>query len=105
MSDDYCAKIIKRWEASDRHKAADKQPGEPVRLVSKDGVASASELQRDLDNALRKHLEQRPAQSTVDAFWYLVRLKEPDRLAAWLDNHPREKSHLLKLLETSSANR
>ena len=31
MSDDYCAKIIKRWEASDRHRAADKQPSEPHR--------------------------------------------------------------------------
>jgi hypothetical protein len=68
------------------------------RLVSEDGVASPAELQRDLDAALRRHLDGRPAQSTIDAFWYLVGLKEPDRLAAWLDDHPEEKSFLLGLL-------
>jgi hypothetical protein len=49
--------------------------------------------------------EYRIPQATIDAFWYLVRLKEPDRLAAWLDDHPREKSYLKKLLETSNADR
>jgi hypothetical protein len=55
--------------------------------------------------AVKRPKEYRPAQSTIDAFWYLVRLKEPDRLAAWLDDHPREKSYLLKLLENSNADR
>ena len=54
---------------------------------------------------VKRPKEYRPAQSTIDAFWYLVRLKEPTRLAAWLEDHPKEKSYLLKLLETSNADR
>lgn len=42
----------------------------------------------------------RPAQSTVDAFWYVVGLDDPDRLKAWFANHPRDVPALLKLLET-----
>jgi hypothetical protein len=57
------------------------------------------------ETAVKRPKEYRPAQSTIDAFWHLLGLKEPDRLAAWLDDHPREKSYLLKLLETSNADR
>jgi hypothetical protein len=38
--------------------------------------------------------------STVDAFWYVVGLDDLDHLAAWLDDHPRDKPTLLKLLES-----
>jgi hypothetical protein len=41
----------------------------------------------------------RPAQSTVDAFWYVISLKDPDKLSAWLRDHPRDTARLLKLLE------
>jgi hypothetical protein len=37
------------------------------------------------------------AQSTVDAFWYLVRLNDPDRLKAWLAARPLDAPTLLKL--------
>jgi hypothetical protein len=77
--DDMAAEIVARgWEAAD-----EKRQGTGV----------------------KRPKDYRPAQSTIDAFWYLVRLKEPDRLAVWLDDHPREKSYLLKLLETSNADR
>jgi hypothetical protein len=42
---------------------------------------------------------KRPAQSTIDAFLYLVSLKDPDRLVAWLKDRERDRPFLLKLLE------
>jgi hypothetical protein len=39
------------------------------------------------------------AQSTVDAFWYLVRINEPDRLKAWLEARPLDAPKLLKIYE------
>jgi hypothetical protein len=41
----------------------------------------------------------RPAQSTIDAFLYLVSLKDPDRLVAWLQERERDRPFLLTLLE------
>jgi hypothetical protein len=42
----------------------------------------------------------RTPQSTIDAFWYVVRLADPQRLAAWLDDHPKGEFFLLNLLES-----
>jgi hypothetical protein len=42
----------------------------------------------------------RTPQSTIDAFWYVVRLADPQRLAAWLDDHPKDEFFLLNLLES-----
>jgi hypothetical protein len=42
----------------------------------------------------------RPAASTVDAFWYVVGLRDPERFKAWLPNRPKDAPFLLKLLET-----
>ena len=42
----------------------------------------------------------RTSQATVDAFWFVVGLDDLDRLAAWLDDHQRDKPTLLKLLES-----
>ena len=39
------------------------------------------------------------AQSTIDAFWYLVQLNEPDRLKAWLQDRPQDRQTLLQLYE------
>ena len=39
------------------------------------------------------------AQSTVDTFWYLVQINEPDRLKAWLEARPLDAPTLLKLYE------
>jgi hypothetical protein len=41
----------------------------------------------------------RTPEATQQAFWYVVRLADPERLAAWLDDHPQDESFLLKLLE------
>jgi hypothetical protein len=39
----------------------------------------------------------RTAQSTIDAFWYLVGLNDPDRLKAWLQAHPKDQQFLYQL--------
>lgn len=41
----------------------------------------------------------RTPQSTIDAFWYVVALKEPEKLAVWLRDRERDAPFLLKLLE------
>lgn len=43
----------------------------------------------------------RPAQSTIDAFWYVVRLDDVGRLKAWLADHPKDAPLLLAMLESS----
>ncbi|MGJ4908860.1 hypothetical protein [Bradyrhizobium sp. HKCCYLS2033] len=42
---------------------------------------------------------RRPAQSTIDAFWYVVRTETPDGIAAWLARHPADAAHLHTLLK------
>jgi hypothetical protein len=41
----------------------------------------------------------RTPESTVAAFWYVVGECKPERLKAWLANHPQDRPYLLKLLE------
>jgi hypothetical protein len=41
----------------------------------------------------------RPAQSTVDAFWFVVGLSDPERFRAWLADRPKDAPFLLELLE------
>ena len=57
-------------------------------------------MANDDDNILVfKRRPYRTAQSTIDAFWYLVRLNDPDRLKAWLKDRPQDRQTLLKLYE------
>jgi hypothetical protein len=72
------AAILARWEAMDEAMDRARQPA-PARAASE---------------------PSRPAQSTVDAFFYLVGTDDIDRLKAWLLNHPRDVPFLLKLLES-----
>jgi hypothetical protein len=52
------------------------------------------------DNVLEfKPRPYQTAESTIDAFWYLVRLNDPDRLKAWLADRPRDRPTLRKLYE------
>ncbi|WP_316196854.1 hypothetical protein [Bradyrhizobium sp. SZCCHNS3053] len=39
----------------------------------------------------------RTPQSTVDAFWHVVRSETTDSIAEWLARHPRDADHLHKL--------
>ncbi|MGY2906551.1 hypothetical protein [Bradyrhizobium sp. URHC0002] len=42
-----------------------------------------------------------PAQSTVDAFWHVHRLENPDCLARWLANHPADAPALYEIWKAS----
>jgi hypothetical protein len=57
------ARMIDRWEADD----AKRPPAPPIRKPP-----------------------YRTPQATVDAFWYVVRLRDPKRLQEWLNNHPKD---------------
>ena len=41
----------------------------------------------------------RTPQSTIDAFWFLVQLDDPDRLKVWLQAHPKDQQTLYELYE------
>jgi hypothetical protein len=66
------ARIIERWEADDA-----KRPAAP----------------------LIKKLPYRTPQTTIDAFWYVVRLNDQPHLLRWLSEHPKDAAYLEKLLE------
>jgi hypothetical protein len=52
------------------------------------------------DNILTfKPRPYRTAESTIDAFWCLVRLNDPDRLETWLLDHPKDAPFLYELLQ------
>ncbi len=52
------------------------------------------------DNILTfKPRPYRTSESTIDAFWHLVRLDEPARLESWLRDHPRDFEFLYQLLQ------
>jgi hypothetical protein len=69
------AAIMARWEAQDAL-----APCEPV--------------------PPREPEPYRPAQSTVDAFWFVVGLRDPERFKAWLADRPKDSPFLLQLLES-----
>jgi hypothetical protein len=45
----------------------------------------------------------RTPQSTVETFFYMVRLEDGEKLRAWLRNHPRDAAFLLKLWKDKNA--
>jgi hypothetical protein len=60
----------------------------------------------DQPSAGRAADEPRPyrtPQATIDAFWYVVRLDNPDYLTRWLAQHPLDASALCKLWEGKNA--
>jgi len=71
------AELIERWERDDPHdnwKHTGEQPAPPA-------------------------LPYRTPQSTIDAFWYVVCLDNPDYLTRWLAQHPLDAPALIKLWE------
>jgi hypothetical protein len=47
----------------------------------------------------------RTPQSTIDAFFYVLRLDDAERLTAWLAQHPRDVSELYELWERKCSTR
>jgi hypothetical protein len=53
--------------------------------------------------AARRARPYRTPQSTIDAFWYVVREYEEADIKKWLDEHPRDRAYLLELAERKYA--
>jgi hypothetical protein len=82
------ADLITQWELADPRDAW-RHTGEPP----------PPDRVRNGPQAEPCRQSNRPAQSTVAAFWYVVALKDPEKLAAWLRDRERDAPSLLKLLE------
>jgi hypothetical protein len=78
------ADMIAQWERADPRDRW-RHTGEPPPATS------------DIPNARPE--PYRPAQSTIDAFWFVINLRDPERFKAWLADHPQDAPTLLKLLE------
>jgi hypothetical protein len=62
-----------------------KPMADSYRLVARDGVASAAELQRDYERATRRErADHGLAPSTLDAFKYLLAQNDLERIRSWL---------------------
>ena len=87
--------IVMCWEMSDPRDAwrhtGEAAPPETVRN---------SDLGANLAPASRPY---RTPQSTVDAFFCVVRQDDAEQLRAWLRNHPRDAAFLLKLWKDKDA--
>jgi hypothetical protein len=83
--------LVKEWELADprdRWKHSGELPP-PTDIRNGDFTGPASAARRPY----------RTPRATVDAFWFVVSLCNPDRLKAWLSDHPKDAAFLLKLLE------
>jgi hypothetical protein len=81
---DYAADIVRRWELADPRDRW-RHTGEAPPKASAPPQPSPRPY--------------RTPQTTIDAFWYVVSLCDPERLKAWLRDHPQDSAFLLKLLE------
>jgi hypothetical protein len=79
------ADLVAQWERDDPRDAWRHTGEQPPRAVKPAG---------------RREATLHTPQSTIDAFWHVVRLADPKRLAAWLDDHPNDEIFLLNLLES-----
>jgi hypothetical protein len=67
-------------------------------------MLAAADLVRRWESAYKPRPEPprraepfRPAESTVQAFWYVARNHDADYLAAWLAKHPDDRPHLFRI--------
>ncbi len=80
--------------------ADDSELAELDRLETARRIANWEELDRSLpDPPAPTKPHYRVPSSVIDAFWYVVGLKDSKRLAAWLRDHSQDAPTLLKLLE------
>jgi hypothetical protein len=85
------ADLLAQWELADPRDAW-RHTGELPPLAS----VRNSDLSAKPPNATQPY---RTPQATIDAFWYVVSLCDPERFKAWLEDHPQDAPFLLKLLE------
>ena len=80
LPSDYAAQIVRQWEMADLRDRW-KHTGEPPSATTEVAPAAARSY--------------RPPSSVVEAFRYVVRLGDPERLSAWLRDHSDVASALL----------
>jgi hypothetical protein len=83
LPSDYAVHIVRQWEMADprdRWRHTGEPPPEPK-----------------IEPSAPK--PYRPPQATVDAFWFVVRLDDPEYLARWLAQHPADAPHLHEIWE------
>jgi hypothetical protein len=72
-------------------------PPQSLRIVAHDGVASAAELQRDYERAIRQErVDHGLALSTMAAFKYVLAQNDVGRLGSWLAQRAPEEHAELK---------
>jgi hypothetical protein len=86
------ADLVTEWELADPRDAW-RHTGEPAPAAS----IRNSDVSAKPANAPQPY---RTSQVTEDAFWFVVGLNDPDRLKAWMRDHPKDAPTLLKLLES-----
>jgi hypothetical protein len=84
------ANIIKRWEMDD--------PRDRWKWTG-EAPPPANVRNSDISAKPVKPPKYATPEATINAFWFVVRLADPERLAAWLDDHPKDEFFLLKVLE------
>lgn len=92
---------VRRWFHLGQPEApeADRNVTSSHRIVARDGVSTAAEMQRDQELASRQErIDGGPAASTVAALEYLIAQNDPARLCAWLAKRPGEERRALKSL-------
>ena len=79
--------------------APDDRSQDAIQKIMDDAFAAAEIDIKPQPSTLGQPQQYRTASSTIAAFWYVVGLNEPDRLAGWLRDRPQDAPTLLKLLE------
>jgi hypothetical protein len=90
MATDCAAQILQRWEMAD--------PRDQWKFT---GETPPTEIIRNSDISAKPTNAPKycTPQSTIDAFWYVVGLRDQERFKAWLADHPQDAPFLLKLME------
>jgi hypothetical protein len=81
------ADIMRRWEMAD----------------PRDRWRHTGEAPPDIGIPISPKPPYRTPQATIDAFWYVAGLDDPDYLKRWLAQHPRDAETLCKLWEGKNA--
>jgi hypothetical protein len=72
---------------------------QPHRIVARDGVASAAELQRDYERASRQErIDHGLAASTGDALKYVIAQRDPERLRRFMAGRSRDELAAMRRL-------
>jgi hypothetical protein len=79
--------------------APDDRSQDAIQKIMEDAFKAAEIDIRPEPSTLGQPQPYRTAASTIAAFWYVVGLDEPDRLAGWLRERPHDAPTLLRLLE------